>query len=238
MFERLVASTGRAPDARRLGVAVVSVAVHAGIVAAALGAEPVRPTRMAKPVIWDLGDAVPASRTPVEARSAAGAGSSGPATATGPSIPAPLVGRAVPDGLPDIDAPLDIGGTDDGLRAVLDGVMDGGPVGVGLGGSENPATSRVADEAPELLAMPDPAYPPAMKALGVEGWVVLELVVDSVGRADPASVALREASDSAFVSAARAAVLAARFAPGRRAGRPVAVRASQRIVFQVTTGPR
>lgn len=46
-------------------------------------------------------------------------------------------------------------------------------------------TAALADEAPTVLACREPAYPSLLRAAGIEGRVVLELVIDTTGIADP-----------------------------------------------------
>ena len=66
-----------------------------------------------------------------------------------------------------------------------------------------------------------PAYPAEMKRAGIAGRVVLELEVDSAGRADPATITPMSATHDAFADAAVAAVRDWRFVPARIDGRAV-----------------
>ncbi|HEU4698223.1 MAG TPA: TonB family protein [Gemmatimonadales bacterium] len=150
--------------------------------------------------------------------------------------------------------PLPIPSLDDVLApardAMHDAVLDrirtaprGGPVAaVGDGGPLGPATDPMATTPegtpPRLLTMPEPSYPAALRAAGTEGAVELEYVVDVTGRVDTNSVrVLGPAPAPGFVTAARVALAAARFAPARVAGQPSAARVRQRLVFRLTRAP-
>ncbi len=92
---------------------------------------------------------------------------------------------------------------------------------VGLVLGDQPATSATADRAAALLAPPRPRYPDQLRAAGVTGRVIVRLVVDTMGRVEPASVVIRESSHDLFAQAVRAVLPALRFAPAEAGGRKV-----------------
>jgi len=73
-----------------------------------------------------------------------------------------------------------------------------------------------------LLAGPPPAYPDLLRAAGIQGRVVLQAVIDTLGRAEGAAVVV-ESSNRGFDAAALAYVRRALFRPGRVHGRAVRV---------------
>jgi len=77
------------------------------------------------------------------------------------------------------------------------------------------------DQAPHLLGEARPVYPAAALRSGVEGDVVLSLVVDRTGSVTEARVT--GPAGRGFDAAALAAVQHLRFRPGKRQGAPVAV---------------
>jgi len=81
---------------------------------------------------------------------------------------------------------------------------------------------RSVEEPPAVLAGPPPAYPELLRAAGMEGRVVLEVVIDTLGRAEPGARVV-ESANRGFDGAALAYVRGARFRPGRVRGRPVRV---------------
>ena len=81
----------------------------------------------------------------------------------------------------------------------------------------------VVEERPALLTMPRLVYPKDLKRAGVEGRVMVEFILDTVGRAEPQSVTIAETTNSGFNRSAEDFVLAAQFRPGRVGGRAVRV---------------
>jgi TonB family protein len=66
-----------------------------------------------------------------------------------------------------------------------------------------------------------PAYPPDLRARGVEGSVSVRFVVDSAGSVIPPTIQVLESSDPGFSEAAVQYFRAVQYVPARRAGRPV-----------------
>jgi TonB family protein len=87
-------------------------------------------------------------------------------------------------------------------------------------------------EPPTLLAGPEIRYPPALARADVSGRVQLSFVIDVSGLVDSASLKVLHADHPEFAAAAREAILASRFSPGRRLGKPVAVLVTQVVGFQ------
>ncbi len=83
------------------------------------------------------------------------------------------------------------------------------------------AESDVSSPA-SLIGSTVPGYPTKAREMGVEGDVVLAIVVTSAGQVADASVV--RGAGFGLDEAALAAVRVARFTPARRGGRPVAVR--------------
>ena len=95
--------------------------------------------------------------------------------------------------------------------------------------SPGPAKPLAAPAAAvEVTKMPLPLgrcsgkYTDAAKAAGIEGTVVLDLIVDEQGRAR--DIQVTEALTHGLTEAAVAAVQSCKFTPGERAGQPVPVR--------------
>ncbi len=117
--------------------------------------------------------------------------------------------------------------------ATLPGVWDGRPAtttGIGglAAGAGAPSGESVAvdvaavDRAPRLIGRPPmPEYPAALRRSGERGRVLLQFVIDTMGRAEMESVVAREATHEAFVEAVRAVLPRYRFSPGEAGGRRV-----------------
>lgn len=78
----------------------------------------------------------------------------------------------------------------------------------------------------EVVEQPEPKY------RGILGRVVAQFVVTAEGRADPDTFVALLASDPELVAEARASILATRYRPATRAGRPVRRLAVQMVSWQ------
>ena len=92
----------------------------------------------------------------------------------------------------------------------------------------------VVEERPELLTGPTLRYPAWLAEQGIEGRVVVQLILDSLGRAEPASVKVIQTPNAGLDQPAMNYVLRARFRPGIVHGRPVRVLLNLPIDFKVT----
>ena len=79
------------------------------------------------------------------------------------------------------------------------------------------------DERAEILSAPPLEYPPALRHAGLQGRVSVQAVIDTLGRAELASVKVIARPNTAFDESARAYVLHAVFRPARIKGRAVRV---------------
>ncbi|MFL5539254.1 MAG: TonB family protein [Longimicrobiaceae bacterium] len=86
-------------------------------------------------------------------------------------------------------------------------------------------------EATQRLLQQD--YPPLLRAAGIQGRVVVSMVVGADGRAHAAAII--SAAHDAFREPALAAVAAMRFRPAQKDGRAVPVRLSLPIEFRLST---
>ena len=72
----------------------------------------------------------------------------------------------------------------------------------------------------EVLSAGRPVYPDSLRAQGIEGRVIVQVVVDTAGLVEPGSAAVVQSPHPGFNDAAIAFVYSARFRPARRHGRP------------------
>ncbi|MFN0179014.1 MAG: TonB family protein [Gemmatimonadales bacterium] len=89
------------------------------------------------------------------------------------------------------------------------------------------------DEPARVIHQPAPEYPPVLKAAGIEGRVVLEFVVDTLGAVERSSIRVVEPGQRGFEESAQRAVLGARFAPARIRGQPVRQLVRQGVGFRI-----
>jgi TonB family protein len=151
-----------------------------------------------------------------------------------PSIVAPdLSPPALPAALPTVADLLD--GT--GPRSSFESAFrEQGP-----GDSTRPAgdllTAETVDEPVAIVRQPVPRYPAALAQAGITGRVVLQYVVDTVGRAVPGSLCTLTSTHAAFQAAAHASVLAGRYRPARLRGKVVPQLVRQTLSFRLGDRP-
>jgi TonB family protein len=90
-------------------------------------------------------------------------------------------------------------------------------------GPNEVSTESMVDERPVFLAGPPLQYPSLLRQAGIQGRVLVRAIIDTTGRAEPASVQVVESPHPGFNQAARNLVLQARFRSGRVRGRAVRV---------------
>ena len=219
MFDRLVASKSQFVDRPLAPSGTVAVFVHAGVCVAAVLAtlRPQQVTRAAGPPIvlaWPRpsDDAWSGGRLDQLPRPIA------PPTDVPPQAPIDLPPI---DARPTLDAKVPFGAAGDtrGDRGAIE-VPDGA------------WSATAVDEPPALLAGPPLAYPEVLRRTGTVGTVVVQVVIDTLGRVEPGSLVL-QSSHVGFEAAARAYVLGALFRPGRTHGRAVRVLVRLAVDFRL-----
>lgn len=88
------------------------------------------------------------------------------------------------------------------------------------------------DDPVRAISMPSPRYPPVLQSAGIAGEVDLQFVVDTSGRAEPASFKVLKASHPAFTQPAMQAVRNAEFKAAIYRGDKVRQLVQQRISFK------
>ena len=148
-------------------------------------------------------------------------------------IDVPIV---VPDHLP----PIDIGPAIPPDQIIIGGpdARAGSPTGGGssiLTGTGGIVDERLVDRAPRLTGdAPQPKYPASLRAAGIEGRVVVQFVVDTLGRAEVGDLQVVETPHAAFVDAVRSALARSHFTVGEAAGRKVRTRVQLPFLFTLT----
>jgi TonB family protein len=83
---------------------------------------------------------------------------------------------------------------------------------------------------------PDIEYPPSLRAEKVEGTVLAEFVVDTLGRVEPDRFGIVGSTDPLFSDAVRSAIRGASYTPAIRGGRRVRQLVRQSFVFRLPAG--
>lgn len=150
-----------------------------------------------------------------------------------PHLPVIEVPILTPVGIPAVDLAVPSGTTE--FR--IGGRSDPGSSLTGSG--ILPASSEVndvsaVDRAPRVMGRPvEPRYPSALRSAGVEGRVLAEFVVDTLGGAELATLRFPELPDPRFADAVRDALARTRFLPGEIAGRKVRTRVALPFDFRL-----
>ncbi|HYL21087.1 MAG TPA: energy transducer TonB [Gemmatimonadales bacterium] len=216
MFLRLIESRPRSGGRWHSGGGFAAVVGHAALVAGAvLGTlRPADPSR-AIPAVLMPWPQPPERRVP----------GLPPVPLPGDAVLAPV---DVPPDLPPIDAvrPLN---SPPGVPASPD-LVGGTP---STPDDDGPWASAVVEEPPVLLAGRAPSYPELLRVAGIAGRVVVEAVIDTLGRAE-ATVRVVESSHAGFEGPALDYVRRAMFRPGRAHGRPVRVLVRLPVDFRLS----
>ena len=219
MFDTLIET--RARRERSWSSYIASIALHAGLIGAAVAAthevveasaEPTRET------IVFLRESEPQPAPSVVPPNAIVAP---PAPKGFQIVVAPV---NIPDVLPAIDLTRAVtNAADFTARGVPGGTADGV-----VGAPPRPVAPEGAFSAAEvdkpallLAGGPTPAYPDLLKAAGVEGTVRVMFVIDRDGRPEPGTLRIVESSHALFADAVRRALPLMRFLPAEVAGRTV-----------------
>jgi protein TonB len=140
----------------------------------------------------------------------------------------------IPVGIPPIDLAERFDPRDYSGRGVEGGVADGIVAPAGVATDAVVYSARVVEEIPERLFAPTPAYPPLLQQAGIEGKVVLEFVVDSVGRVESRSVRVVSSDNPGFDPSSVTVARKMMFRPGRVNGRAVRVLVRMDFNFVLT----
>ncbi|HJS44053.1 MAG TPA: TonB family protein [Gemmatimonadales bacterium] len=108
--------------------------------------------------------------------------------------------------------------------------------GIGTGivpSSDQVFMESVVEERPELLTRPPLQYPDLLRQAGVQGRVLVQAIIDTLGRAEPASVKVIQSPNPGFDQPAKNLVLKSLFRPARVHGRAVRVLINLPIDFTI-----
>jgi protein TonB len=226
------------------GSVLASGAAHAALVVAAVWAtgageaepapRPVLPGRITFSTIAPP----PAPREPLAVRPPAGpaverSAPSGPPLPAMPAVP-PL--GAVPARIPPVGVALanPFASSSPAWPAPAEAASGSGAGGdVGEGGEEPIPVERADVGVEALRGNPRPRYPASLERAGVAGSVTARFVIDTLGRVEPASVEMLDATHPDFERAVREVLPRLRFRPATVRGRPVRVAVLQSYEFSV-----
>lgn len=98
--------------------------------------------------------------------------------------------------------------------------------------SNEPYTELLVEQPVRAMAgNPAPRFPSMLAQAGVEGSVLMQFVVDTAGRVEPASLHVIKSDHQLFERAVRESLLRARFQPAQVSSRAVRQRVEQAFTF-------
>jgi protein TonB len=230
MFDVLLES--RATRPRRPRSTMASAVMHGVIIAAAIVLTRPHPGRaVAGPKVRTITYVPVRSETPADRRTDHRAQRASPSTGR-PTAAAPSF---TPTHLPPIDLVLAEPQANELPPAPSDGFRaNESPVGPRLQAPDGVLDERVVDRAPRVIGRPpEPRYPAALRDAGIQGRVVAEFVVDTLGRAEMDGLKL-EAAHPLLAESVRAVLPRYRFTPGEAGRGKVRTRVQLPFDFALT----
>jgi periplasmic protein TonB len=234
MFQLLLES--KADTRLPFGGSLVSTVAHAALVtglvlltAQRLTREAPAPEPRATFIPVEPPRVAPSQARPLQSPSAAA-----PAPLGAPPIPIVV---DIPIGLPPVDLTVTPGSAADFLpRGVPGGRADGIPGAPASRGGAAAFTELEVDK-PVVMApgMAAPLYPASLRAAGLSGNVIVEFVVDTLGRVEDGSSRVVSADHPLFAASVRSALPTYRFLPAEAQGRRV--RQLVRLPFRFSLNP-
>ena len=91
----------------------------------------------------------------------------------------------------------------------------------------------VVQEKPERLAGPPLVYPPLLQQAGIEGTVMVQAIIDTMGRVEPNSIKITQTANPGFNESAKTVVLKSLFRPARVYGKAVRVLIQIPILYSI-----
>ena len=116
------------------------------------------------------------------------------------------------------------------------GVSSGVVGGTGPVVTDQPYLEAVVEERPEAILSTciPPRYPAMLQQAGIQGTVLAEFIIDTLGRVERSSFRIVQSSHPLFDQSAREAIMSCRYKAGRISGRAVRVRVQQPVNFNIT----
>lgn len=138
----------------------------------------------------------------------------------------------VPTGLPPVDATLGV--PFDSTARATEGTGSGTASSSGAGDTGTPMTAFAVDREVVPLRGVVPRYPSLLASANIEGTVVMQFVVDTLGRVESASLEVLRADHPLFAQSVREALGRMRFVPAEAGGRKVRQLVEQPFTFALT----
>ena len=225
MFDNLIESKKKSNRRKLFGVGFVSLTIHTAVIAAAVIAtlhagQTDNSVRVDTALVFieQQQQQKPPEQQPVQ-------------------LDVPLKGFqtvVAPDVIPTNLPPVNLQEKFDPKDYSGSGVEGGLATGMVLG--NDVFMEAIVEEKPSVLSGPIPVYPELLKQAQIQGRVVVQAVIDTLGSAELNSVKILQSPNPGFDQSARQYVLKALFRPARVHGRAVRVLINIPIDYKITPG--
>ncbi|HEX5971256.1 MAG TPA: energy transducer TonB [Gemmatimonadaceae bacterium] len=228
----------RATPSRHLGGTILSTLVHGGLIAVVIaltlpGRDDARrtPDIGPTPVHYVRTTPPPAGAPP----SASPARSAPDRSAPPPNLPVIDVPVVTPTHIPPVDLGQPKLTSDQVLLGHRSSALSGsGDPGIAVAGAGVVSDASAVDRVPRIVGRASaPRYPAPLRSAGIEGRVLAEFVVDTLGRVELTTLRFPELTAPLFGDAVRDALARYRFLPGEVAGRKVRTRVAVPFEFRL-----
>jgi protein TonB len=233
MFGVLLESRARVQ--RRSGGIALSVVTHVALIgvatAATVHARPEKPEKI-KPEYVKF--APPPEPKVVEVRQQ----TTSPVVKLSRTPSIPVINLVAPPVVPPTLPPINSGGTPTPDDFVVVRGGSGGPAGrlgaFDAGPAESSTDWRGTEVLMHVLSSGKPRYPESLRQAGVDGSVLIQFTVDTLGRVDMQSVKVLNSTHDRFTDAVRQSLAAFRFKPAEVNGKRVPALAQMPFEFHLS----
>jgi len=233
MFGVLLESRARVQ--RRSGGIALSVVTHVALIgvatAATVHARPEKPEKPT-PTFVQFTPAPAPKPAPVQQHT------STPVVKLSAAPSMPVINLVAPTAIPPTLPPIDPGGTPtpDDVGIIRGGSGTGTPRGYGidLAPSESSTDWRGTEVLMHVLSSGKPRYPDVLRQAGIDGSVLIQFTVDTLGRVDMQSVKTLSSTHTLFTDAVRQSLGAFRFKPAEVNGKRVPALAQMPFEFHLS----
>jgi TonB family protein len=139
----------------------------------------------------------------------------------------------IPKDIPPVNLTERFDAKDFSGKGVEGGIASGVVGGTGPVSTTETFVEAEVDDPVRPINQVKPKYPPVLQQAGIAGSVDVQYVVDTLGKAEPASWKVMRSTNKAFEDPAKEAIVASTYKPARIRGQAVRQLVQQRISFNI-----
>jgi TonB family protein len=139
----------------------------------------------------------------------------------------------IPKDIPPVNLTERFDARDFSGKGVEGGIASGVVGGTGPVSTTETFVEAEVDDPVRPINQVKPKYPPVLQQAGIAGSVDVQYVVDTLGKAEPASWKVMRSTNKAFEEPAKEAIMVSTYKPARIRGQAVRQLVQQRISFNI-----